>query len=75
MYSTLVYKVCLEKIQSLLIQREWFAQHRCDLAAKESSLECTCVNNDDFTVLVSVRGGHHSVSMCNCVTVTFKMTE
>ena len=24
-----------------------------NLAAKESGLECTCVNNDDFTVLVS----------------------
>ena len=25
----------------------------CNLAAKESGLECTCMNNDDFTVLVS----------------------
>ena len=27
--------------------------HRCNLAAKESGLECTCVSNDNFTVLVS----------------------
>ena len=27
-------------------------QYQCNLAAKESGLECTCVNNDDFTVLV-----------------------
>ena len=27
--------------------------HQCNLAAKESGLECACVNNDDFTVLVS----------------------
>ena len=32
---------------------EWFAQHQCNLAAKESGLGCTCVNNADFTVLVS----------------------
>ena len=38
-------------------------QHRCNLAAKESGLECTCVNNDDFTVLVSVRRCC-SVNMC-----------
>ena len=24
--------------------------HQCNLAAKESGLECTCVNNDSFTV-------------------------
>ena len=64
MYSTLVYKVCLEKIQSLLIQREWFAQHQCDLAAKESELECTCVNNDDSTVLVSGGSRRCWVSTC-----------
>ena len=27
--------------------------HLCNLAAKESELEGTCVNNDGFTVLVS----------------------
>ena len=27
-------------------------QHPCNLAAKESRLECACVNNADFTVLV-----------------------
>ena len=30
--------------------------HRCNLAGKESGLECACVNNDDFTVLVSGGG-------------------
>ena len=27
--------------------------YRCNLAAQEAGLECTCVNNSDFTVLVS----------------------
>ena len=31
----------------------------CNLAAKESGLECACVNNDDFTVLVSEGGRRH----------------
>ena len=42
-----------------------FARHQCNLAARESGLECTCMNNEWlFTVLVS--GGHrcHWVSMC-----------
>ena len=38
--------------------------HRCNLAAKEGRLECTCMNNDDFTVLVSGGGRSHWVSMC-----------
>ena len=46
-------EVCPEKVQPLLIQQEWFARHQCHLAAKERGLECTRVNNDDFTVLVS----------------------
>ena len=32
---------------------------RYNLAAKESGLECTCMNNDDFTVLISGGGRHH----------------
>ena len=44
---------CPEKIQPLLIYYEWFVQHQCNLAAEESGLECTCVNDDDFTALVS----------------------
>ena len=40
-------------------------QHRCNLAAKESGLECSRVNSDDFPVLVS---GH-------CVIIACKMTE
>ena len=38
--------------------------HRRNLGAKESGLECTCVNNDDFTVLVSGGSRCHWVSMC-----------
>ena len=46
------------------MQWERFARHRCDLAAKESGLECACVNNDNFTVLVSGGGRRHWVTMC-----------
>ena len=49
--------------------------HPCNLAAKDSGLEHTCVNNDDFTVLDSGGSRHCSVSMCTCVVITFKMTE
>ena len=38
-------------------------RHRCNLAAKESGLECACVNNDDFTVLVRGGGRLRWVSM------------
>ena len=38
--------------------------HWCNLATKESGLECTWMNNDDFTVLVSGGGRQHWVSMC-----------
>ena len=51
------------KVQPLLVWWERFVQHQCNLAAKESGLECTCVNND-FTVLVSGGGRCRSVSMC-----------
>ena len=34
-------------------------QHQCNLAAKESGLEFACVNNDNFTVLVSGDGRCH----------------
>ena len=44
----------------------------CNLAANESGLECKCVNNDDFTVLVSGGGRCHWVY---CVAISFKMTE
>ena len=49
------------------------AGHLCNLADKESGLQCTCVNNDDFTVLV---GGDGRVSeQVYCVVITFKMAE
>ena len=44
--------------------REQFTGHWYNLAAKESGLECACVNNDNFTVLVSGGGRHYWVSMC-----------
>ena len=47
-----MYKVCPEKVQPLLIKQEQFARHPCILAAKESGLGM-CMNNDDFTGLVS----------------------
>ena len=49
-------------------------QHWCNLAAKESGLECTGVNND-FTVLVSGGGRCPLSEHVYCVAVTFKMTE
>ena len=59
-----VYKDCPEKVQTVLTWREWFTWHRCNLAARESGLECACVNNDNFTVLVSGGGRHCWVSTC-----------
>ena len=53
---------------------EQFVQHQCNLAAKEGRLECTCMNNDDFTVLVSGGSRHHWVSMWT-VWPLLKMTE
>ena len=50
-------------------------QHRCDLAAKESGLECACVTNDDFTALGSGGGTHQLSDHVCCVAVTYKMTE
>ena len=45
-----IYKVCPQKLQPLLILWEQSMWHQCNLAAKESRLECVCVNNDNFTV-------------------------
>ena len=59
-----LHKVCPEKVQPLLIKQEWFTWHRCNLAAKDSGLECACVNNGDFIVLASGGGRCHRVSMC-----------
>ena len=36
----------------------------CNLVAKKNGLEWECMNNDDFTVLVSGGGRHHWVSLC-----------
>ena len=37
----------------MIVSREQFVLHKCKLVVKESELECACVNNDDFTILVS----------------------
>ena len=58
-WSELIYnEFCLQKVQPLLIEREQFVRHQCNLAAKESGLECACMNNDNFTVLVSGGSRH-----------------
>ena len=46
-------KVCPGKAQPLSIYQEQFERHQCNLAAKESGLECPWVNNNHFTALVS----------------------
>ena len=48
--------------------------HQCSLAAKENGLECACVNNDNFTVLVSV-GSRCLWGSMYCMVIVFKMTE
>ena len=58
------YEVCPEKVQRWLTQQEWFAQQLCNLTGKERGLEYSCMNNDDFTVLVSGGGRRCWVSMC-----------
>ena len=72
----LCIKICLEKVKPLLIYQKWFAQHPYNLVAKESGLECACVNNDNFTVLVS-RGGRQTPLSKHgyCVPIAFKRTE
>ena len=72
--SWVMYEVYPEKVQPLLIWQEWFVWHRCNLAAKESGLECACVNNDNGTVL-GTGGGRHLSEHVYCVAIAFKMTE
>ena len=50
-------------------------QHQCNLAAKERGLHYACVNNDDFTVLVSGGSRHLWNEHVYCMAVPFKMTE
>ena len=62
-----MYEVCIQNVQPLLIQQEWFAQPWCNLAAKESGLECACMNNDNLTVLVSMGGSiEWACVLCGC---------
>ena len=60
-----IYKICLQDGSQ--------GGHQYSLAAKESGLECTCMNNDDFTALIIWGGRLHRVSMY--VAKAFKMTE
>ena len=62
------------KIQPLLIERERFAWHQCNVAAKESGLECTCENKDGNRVLLGTGGRRWPTHVC-CVAVTLNMTE
>ena len=51
-------------------------RHRCNLAAEESGLQCTCVNNDDFTALIS--GGVDKTmfsELVYCVAIICQKTE
>ena len=50
-------------------------QHGHNLAAKDSGLECACMNNDNFTVLVSGGRWIPLSEQVYCVAVAFKMTE
>ena len=52
---TVIYRLSRKSPAIFNITR-MFVQHRCKLAAKENGLEVTCVNNDDFTILVSGGG-------------------
>ena len=57
------------------IMRMICARHGCNLAAKESGLECAFITNDNFTGLVT-GGSRCSLSeRVYCVAVTCKMTE
>ena len=60
-----IYIVCPEKVLPAIVNiMRTVARHWCNLAAKDGGLECACMNNDNFTVLVSGGGRHHWVSMC-----------
>ena len=48
-----------EKSPTIVNVMKWFVPHQCHLAAKESGLECACMNNDDFSILVSGDGRCH----------------
>ena len=53
------YKVCPEKVPAIVnIMRMVCTTVIHNLPAKESGWKCACVNNDDFTVLVSGGGRH-----------------
>ena len=74
-HSLFIHDVCPEKVQLLLIWWEWFAWHGCSQAAKERGLECACVNNDIFTVLISGGGRCCWVSMCTIRDEAMSATE
>ena len=46
--------------------------HQCNLAAKESGLECACVSNENFTALVSGSHRCHGLQR-NCIKFCIKL--
>ena len=66
LYAVMCMCVCMhahgQSVQKSPAQksREWFVWHQCNLAAKESGLECACVNKDDFTELASGGSKHQN---------------
>ena len=65
-YHKIFIEVCPEKVQPSLIQWELFVWHQCNLATKKRVLECACVNNDNFTVLVSGAVDAVDCVLCGC---------
>ena len=41
------------KSPAIVNMMRMYCQHQCNLVVKESGLEWACMNNDNFTVLVS----------------------
>ena len=65
-YHKIFIEVCPEKVQPSLIQWELFVWHQCNLATRKRVLECACVNNDNFTVLVSGAVDAVDCVLCGC---------
>ena len=56
MYIYVYIRSLSRKSPTIINIMRMFVQHWCKLTAKESGLECACMNNGDFTVLVSGGG-------------------
>ena len=53
MHICVCMHVCVQKNPTIVNITRMVCATSMTLAAKESGLECACVNNDDFAVLVS----------------------